>query len=192
MLNRSVLVLNRSWTPIAITTIKRSLSLVFRDHARIVDPNSYQMFAFDEWLAETASTFDPESPAREGHLRTATLEIRLPEVVVLSKFNGVPRYELAFSRKNVLRRDEFVCQYCGTKPGLKMLSIDHVLPVSRGGPNSWDNCVTACVRCNTRKGNRTPREANMPLLSVPDKPRWTDGVGVDETAPESWSSFVRA
>jgi 5-methylcytosine-specific restriction endonuclease McrA len=190
MLDRSVLVLNKSWTPIAITTVKRSFSLVFQDHALIVHPDTYEMHNFESWLvdnSETASTHE-----RDGWLRTASLQIRIPEVIVLGRYNGVPRRELVFSRRNIYRRDNFECQYCGHRPGLKHLSIDHVLPLSHGGKTSWDNCVVACVRCNTRKGNRTPEQANMPLRTHPAKPTWNDGVGQGERVPRSWSRFVTA
>lgn len=113
-------------------------------------------------------------------------------VIVLGRYNGVPRRELAFNRRNIYRRDGFQCQYCGNKPGLKYLSIDHVIPVSKGGVTNWENCVVACVRCNTRKGNRTPEQANMPLSTDPGKPNWNDGVGFGERAPSSWNRFVKS
>lgn len=191
MLDRSVLVLNKSWTPIAITTVKRSFSLVFQDHALIVHPESYEMHSFESWLVDNS---EPATSSREleGWLRTASLVIRIPEVIVLGRYNGVPRRELVFSRRNIYRRDGFACQYCGNRPGLKHLSIDHVLPVSKGGATSWENCVVACVRCNTRKGNRTPEQAAMPLRTRPQKPNWSDGVAQGEQVPESWSRFVQA
>lgn len=191
MLDRSVLVLNKSWVPIAITTVKRGFSLVFQDHANIVHPETYEMFSFEQWLGEFSLPDSIEPPDDQPWLRTTTLHIRIPEVIVLGRYNGVPRRELAFNRRNVYRRDNFQCQYCGARPGLKQLSIDHVHPVSKGGATSWDNCVVACVKCNTRKGNRTPEQANMPLLTVPAKPNWDAGVGVGERVPESWSKFVR-
>lgn len=191
MLDRSVLVLNKSWVPIAITTVKRGFSLVFQDHANIVHPDTYEMHSFESWLGEFAMGADQEPPEGEAWLRTTTLLIRIPEVIALGRFNGVPRRALAFNRRNVYRRDNFQCQYCGVRPGLKQLSIDHVQPVSKGGATSWENCVVACVKCNTRKGNRTPEVAKMPLLSRPTKPNWDEGVGLGERVPESWSRFVR-
>jgi 5-methylcytosine-specific restriction endonuclease McrA len=192
MLDRSVLVLNKSWTPIAITTVKRGFSLVFQNHANIVHPETYEMHTFESWLVEYARPAHEPIPIEEPWVRTANLLIRIPEVLVLGRYNGVPRRELAFNRRNIYRRDAFQCQYCGGRPGLKQLSIDHVIPVSRGGETTWENCVVACVRCNTRKGNRTPEQAKMPLLSQPGKPNWEDGVGLGERAPDSWSRFVKS
>jgi 5-methylcytosine-specific restriction endonuclease McrA len=191
MLDRSVLVLNKSWVPIAITTVKRGFSLVFQTHAHIIHPETYEMHSFESWLEGNALPAESKVPEHEAWLRTTTLLIRIPEVLVLGRYNGVPRRELAFNRRNVYRRDNFQCQYCAARPGLKQLSIDHVIPVSKGGENSWENCVVSCVRCNTRKGNRTPEQANMPLLNEPVRPNWNDGVGVGERAPASWSRFVR-
>ena len=191
MLDNSVLVLSKSWTPIAITTVKRSFSLVFQDHALIVHPHTYEMHNFESWLLDNSRAV-AELADHPGWLRTASLLIRVPEVIVLGRYNGVPRRELVFSRRNIYRRDTFECQYCGCRPGLKHLSIDHVTPISRGGLTSWENCVVACIRCNTRKGNRTPDEASMPLRSRPGKPNWSDGVGYGERVPESWARFVKA
>ena len=192
MLDRSVLVLNKSWNPIAITTVKRGFSLVFQNHAHIVHPETYEMHDFESWLGEYAKPADEPVPEGQAWLRTTTLQIRVPEVLVLGRYNGVPRRELAFNRRNIYRRDAFQCQYCGSRPGLKNLSIDHVVPVSRGGITTWENCVVACVKCNTRKGNRTPEQAGMPLKNEPAKPTWNDGVGLGERVPASWSRFVRA
>jgi 5-methylcytosine-specific restriction endonuclease McrA len=75
---------------------------------------------------------------------------------------------IELSRKNIIRRDNYRCQYCGKKTST--LTIDHVIPKSRGGTDTWDNLVAACVKCNNKKGNRTPSEANMPLLKKPRKP----------------------
>ncbi|MHC4840828.1 MAG: HNH endonuclease [Planctomycetota bacterium] len=190
MLDRSILVLNKGWTPIAVTTVKRGFSLVFKDHASIIHPESYELYNMERWFTEYSVPAEKEEPSFD-FVRTTSVFVRLPEVVVLGRYNGVPRHELAFNRRNVFRRDDFTCQYCGSKPGAKHLSIDHIFPSSRGGGNSWQNCVVACVKCNTRKGNQTPREANMPLISEPGKPNWNDGVGAGEQAPKSWSAFIK-
>ncbi|MDC1142545.1 HNH endonuclease [Planctomycetota bacterium] len=191
MLDRSILVLNKSWTPIAVTTVKRGFSLVFKDHASIIHPVTFELYDMNRWFAEFSASADAPKPDFE-FVRTTSVFVRLPEVVVLGRYNGVPRCELAFNRRNVFRRDDFTCQYCRGKPGIKHLSIDHVYPSSRGGENSWQNCVVACVKCNTRKGDKTPREANMPLIRLPAKPDWNDGVGAGEVAPASWSAFIRS
>lgn len=190
MFHDSILVLNKSWTPIATTTMKRGFSLVFQDRARIVDPENYELHSFESWLVGGSLPSIEQPPEDERWLRTANLWIRVPEVIVLQRFNGVPRRELTFSRRNIYRRDNFTCQYCGSRPGLKQLSIDHVMPLSRGGRTSWENCVVACVKCNTRKGDRTPEEARMPMAREPFRPSFNEGVGLGVGMPASWERFV--
>lgn len=190
MLQRSVLVLNRSWTPIAVTTVKRGFSLVFQQRAKIVDTTTFDVHDFESWLTVASLPAEQAPEAAATWVRTASLLIRPPEVVALTLFNGVPRREIAFSRRNVLRRDGYQCQYCGDRPGISKLSIDHVLPSSRGGGTTWDNCVAACVRCNTRKGAQTPDEAGMELVRNPFRPSWKHSIVLGERVPESWSRFV--
>jgi len=94
--------------------------------------------------------------------------VKAPTVIRLRQFIRVPYREIPLTRKNVFQRDQNCCKYCGQKN--KKLSIDHVIPRSRGGTDNWENVITACLQCNVRKGNRTPEEANMPLLGPPFKP----------------------
>lgn len=101
-------------------------------------------------------------------VRTVREAYPFPSVIRLSAYLRVPFKRIELSRKNILRRDGFQCQYCGGKT--PPLTVDHIIPRSRGGPDQWDNLVSACVRCNNKKGNRTPEEARMPLLSIPRKP----------------------
>ena len=89
------------------------------------------------------------------------MPVEIPEVILLSTYGKVPRIEVSFSRKNLYRRDGHACQYCGTHRPSSELSIDHVLPRSRGGRTTWENCVLACVRCNSKKADRTPREVGF-------------------------------
>jgi 5-methylcytosine-specific restriction endonuclease McrA len=95
-------------------------------------------------------------------------DMPLPTVIRLRNFVKLPYKEITLSRRNVLHRDDYTCQYCGVKR--HDLTIDHILPRSRGGKDSWDNVTTACLRCNVKKGNRTPKEASMALRSMPERP----------------------
>lgn len=127
-------------------------------------------------------------------VRTPAEELPLPSVVRLRQFLRFLRPRVSFSRRNVYLRDGFACQYCGDQPSQRHLTLDHVIPRSRGGATSWDNIVTACGECNRRKGNRTPGEARMPLRRVPWEPAGLPGAsptvfGVDEV-PESWRAWL--
>jgi len=101
-------------------------------------------------------------------IRSPSISLPHPSVIRLLRYYRVPYRVIELSRKNILRRDKYQCQYCGKKT--HALTIDHVIPKSRGGMDSWDNLVAACVKCNNKKGNRTPEEAHMPLIKKPRKP----------------------
>lgn len=189
-----ILVLNRSWTPIATTTTLRALALAYRGHARIVDVDRYNIYEWEQWINERAMSRDEAHQVSfdaSAWIATPTLYIETPRIVTLATYNGVPSPYLAFSRKALFRRDEHTCQYCGVTPGVRKLTIDHVLPRSRDGGTDWHNCVVACTRCNVRKGNRTPEEATMPLARKPFRPSYLEALRVDGAVPEEWQSFVR-
>ena len=120
------------------------------------------------------------------------LKIRVPEVIILKAFNGYLRYEVRFSRRNIFERDKNACQYCGKRIPKADLTLDHVVPRSRGGVDSWDNLVLACMPCNIRKANRTPEEAKMPLIRRPVKPTWLPQLGarIPRSQLASWQRFV--
>ena len=101
-------------------------------------------------------------------IRSVSLTMPFPSVVRLSSFVRIPYKKIILSRKNILRRDGHRCQYCGR--GDVPLTLDHIHPRSKGGEDSWENLVAACVKCNNKKGDGTPAEAGMPLLRVPMKP----------------------
>lgn len=184
VLSDQTLVLNKSWAAIATTSVREALSMLFSGTARAVEPETYQIHGFDSWASLAV---DPGEPC----VRTVSLEVRVPEVIVLSQFNGMPRPRAAFSRRNLFRRDRNRCQYCGVRPGTDELTIDHVFPRSRGGASSWENCVLACVPCNRRKANRTPEEARMSLRVRPREPEWTPIMEVPVgRLRQTWRAFV--
>jgi 5-methylcytosine-specific restriction endonuclease McrA len=104
-------------------------------------------------------------------VRTVSRTFRIPAIIRLIKFiRQMYRREVPFSRKNILTRDGFVCQYCGREFGSTDLTIDHIIPKVQGGSNEWTNVVACCRACNIRKGGRTPRQAGMQLVRKPFKP----------------------
>jgi 5-methylcytosine-specific restriction endonuclease McrA len=129
----------------------------------------------------------------ESVLRAMTWSVRTPAVVRLVQFVRRHRVRVAFSRRNVFVRDEFSCQYCGLRLGPGELTCDHVVPRSRGGHSSWENVVAACGPCNRRKGNRTPREAEMRLMRKPIRPASLPSLGLrlgGSSPPEPWRDFL--
>lgn len=124
-----------------------------------------------------------------------SISMKMPAVVRLKRSVGNIKRGVKFSRLNVLVRDGFRCQYCGTKKDSKSMNYDHVVPRSQGGRTVWENIVSSCYPCNSRKANRTPEQAGMVLLSKPYKPKTLPLVGVridSSTAHPIWASWLGA
>ncbi len=157
--------------------------MVWNEAARIVDTNDYQLYEWDDWVK-----LKPDGD--EPFIQAVSSRLRIPEVIVLNSFDRLPVASVSFSRRNLFKRDQYMCQYCGCRPSPDDLTIDHVLPRSQGGATSWDNCVLACVDCNHRKGNNDPKCARMKLLKVPAKPNWNPSYTRYPIKIESWSKFI--
>jgi 5-methylcytosine-specific restriction endonuclease McrA len=189
VLSRPALVLNRSWQPIHVTTVVRALVMLWNDSAKVVDPEDYQLYGWEEWM-----TLAP--PAGAPCIRTPRVRLRVPEVVALQQYDRIPLAAVTFSRRNVVKRDHHTCQYCGAQPGVEDLTVDHVLPRSQGGQSSWINCVAACMECNARKANRTPDQAGMRLKRAPTRPEWKPFYALHGPGHEfrltSWDKFLAA
>lgn len=184
MLDSGVLVLNRSYQPIHVTSVKRAFALLYQDIAQAID-REYRLFDFQSWAALAADTH-PDS------VGTITRRIRVPRVIVLSACEHLPRARVRFSRHNIYLRDGNRCQYCARSFTRADLNLDHVIPRSRGGTTTWENVVCSCVSCNLRKGGRTPEEANMKLLRAPVRPRWSPfhRLGSKRPAHQDWGPFL--
>lgn len=182
ILKNPTLVLNRNWQPVNIASVARALVMVWNDSARIVDPESYQLFGWEEW-----SELEPDN---DRFIQAVSQRIRVPEVVTLSDFDRVPSTTVTFSRRNIFKRDRYTCQYCGKQPAPDQLTIDHVVPRSHGGESSWENCVLACVNCNHFKADRTPDQAGMKLRKVAIRPEWNPCYSQHSIRMDSWSKFI--
>lgn len=183
VLQRPTLVLNRNWQPVNVATVARALVLLWNESARVVDPADYQTFDWNDW-----SKRGPEDG--DAFVQAIRFRIRVPEVIALSEYDRLPTAAVTFSRRNIFKRDKFVCQYCGEQPGSEALTIDHVVPRAQGGESRWDNCVLACIDCNHRKADRTPEQAGMTLRSKPVRPEWKPIYAAHDMRIESWSKFV--
>src|SRR5579871_1265651 len=183
ILDRPTLVLNRSWQPVGVASVSRSLVLLWNDNARVVDPQDYQLYTWADWSRLVPH---PDEP----FIQAVRMRLRIPEVVALTKYDRIPTNAVTFSRRNIYKRDRYTCQYCGAQPGTEELTVDHVLPRSRGGISTWENCVLACVGCNKRKADRTPEQAGMPLRKAPVRPTWRPLYATRDARIESWTRFV--
>ncbi|MCG8587767.1 MAG: HNH endonuclease [Proteobacteria bacterium] len=184
MLNSNVLVLNRSYLPIHVTTVKRAVSLTYLGVARVVN-EQFQTFDFDAWM-EIVPTDEDET------LGGVCRRIKVPRVIVLTEYDRVPRRHVRFSRLNIFSRDDFTCQYCGESPGRSGLNLDHVIPRTQGGRTTWENVVASCVGCNRKKGGRTPEQAGLRLRKKPRRPRWTPFLSLNRPGRRyrEWGPFL--
>ena len=128
-------------------------------------------------------------------VRSPSMEMQVPAVVRLRKPVAMHKTGVKFSRINVFTRDDFRCQYCGTRKGMKDLNYDHVVPRIQGGKTVWDNIVTSCYPCNDRKAGRTPQQAGMKLLRHPNHPKtlpMSAPIISLATVPEQWKPYLDA
>ncbi|UCE01959.1 MAG: HNH endonuclease [Candidatus Latescibacterota bacterium] len=185
MLDQSVLVLNRSWLAVHVCDVKRAVTLLALDLARVVT-EEFETHDFQSWR-------ELSQYAKANYLNTPRFKLLVPEIIVLTRYNSVPPRRVKFSRRNIFERDRYTCQYCHRAPARSELSVDHVVPKSRGGTTTWSNVVLACTECNARKRDRLPREAGMRLQKPPSEPAWRPGNGFRIGARRrSWQRFVDA
>lgn len=143
-MDKKVLVLNQNYEPMSICPVRKAINLLYLGKAELI-------------------------AAKEGqYIRSVSYAIPFPTVVRLAYYIHMPYRRIILTRKNILKRDNHRCQYCG-RTGVP-LTVDHVIPKSKGGEDTWENLVCACVQCNNRKGDRTPEEAGMKLLRKPMRP----------------------
>jgi 5-methylcytosine-specific restriction endonuclease McrA len=183
ILSRPALVLNRNWQAVNVATVARALVLVWNESARVVDPDDYQLYCWEDW-----SKLRPREG--EAFIQAVRFRLRVPEVVTLVDYDRLPAAAASFSRRNIFKRDHYTCQYCGVQPGSEELTIDHVVPRAQGGESRWDNCVLACLDCNKRKADRTPQQAKMRLKHKPVQPIWNPLYAAHDVRIESWTKFV--
>ena len=164
VVNRSVLMLNQNYEPLTICSAKRAIVLLFLGKAEMI---------------ETADSF---------RIRTVTASYDVPSIVRLWEYHKVPYKRIMLTRKNVIVRDRHICQYCGTNRG--SMTVDHIKPRKLGGSDTWDNLVCACARCNNKKGDGSPKEAGMKLLSNPGRPSYITFMQRNGTMTDEWRPYL--
>ncbi|HMJ12153.1 MAG TPA: HNH endonuclease [Polyangiaceae bacterium] len=181
-----VLLLNRFFAPISVTSARRALVLLYGGSAHAID-DSGETHDFCAWVRLPVREADDRLPIVGGALR-------VPRVLHLQRYDRAPRMAVRLTRRNLMLRDEHQCQYCARTPSVRDLNLDHVLPRSRGGLDSWENLVVSCRTCNLKKGRRTPDEAGMRLLRTPQQPRWSTTAHILLAAREpfdEWQPFLK-
>jgi len=180
-----VLVLNKMWMPIRVIPAIRAFTLLFANKASAVDPENFYAYNWEDWLKRTIKETDKI-------VHTVHSAVIVPEVIVLSKYDKVHKKSLRLTKRNIYLRDAYTCQYTGKQMSQSESDIDHIIPRSRGGKNTWDNMVVCSKDINRKKGDKTPVEAGLKLIKSPVKPSY-DYLLIDpkKKVPESWKKFIK-
>lgn len=200
VLDTKVLVLNKGFSPIRTTSVRDAFCKITSEAAEIitVENGMYMNYGFSSWAE--ASEFKQMEIMEEDELsnddfdwvHTPSLKLLVPRVIRMLDYEKAPSFQMRLTRKNIYERDNHTCQYCGKKFGTEDLNIDHVIPRSKGGKNTWENLVCSCIKCNRRKKDDTLKESGMKLLSKPHKPkpRFRLGVARDSKRYGDWEHFI--
>jgi 5-methylcytosine-specific restriction endonuclease McrA len=161
--------------------------MIFSDKASLVDPTDYAVYNWLEWVKMDTNGDDYV-------LTTTQADVKIPEVIVLAKYDKVFTKDLRLTKRNIYIRDKYRCQYTGKQLKFDEANIDHVIPRAKGGRNTWDNLVVCTKEINSQKGDRTPEEAGLKLIRKPVKPS-PDGphrlLDTRFNMPESWKKFIK-
>jgi 5-methylcytosine-specific restriction endonuclease McrA len=192
-LDCKVLVLNKLYVAVRVISARRAFAMLCRNLAEVIhiDGGDYQNYDFQSWteLSIARRNFEPH---KFDWVRTVRFDIAVPRVIRLFGYDRLPAQMVKLNRRNLFARDRNQCQYCGKHYSTSDLSIDHVLPRALGGDDSWENLVCACIKCNARKGGRTPEEAHMHLIRRPTRPRRNPLIAVrlGQERYASWKAFL--
>jgi len=192
-LDSSVLVLNRLFMAVRVVRARHAFVMLWKEIAEVVsvEDQSFACYNFSSWT-EVSALRKQFEPASHDWIHTVRFELAVPKVIRLLTYDRLPKTRVRLNRRNLFARDANRCQYCGRKFKTTELSIDHVVPRSRGGRTVWNNVVCACMKCNVRKGGRTPREAGMTLVHEPVQPRFSPVITLHAGSEKyrSWKQFL--
>lgn len=191
-LNANVLVLNRLYMAIRVTSARRAFGLLCRDMAEVinVENGKFLSYDFESWteLSEYQDLFEENY----DWVKTVRMQLAVPKIIRLYGYDRIPRQTVKLNRRNIYARDKNLCQYCGNKFPTNELTLDHVVPRRLGGQNTWTNLVCCCVGCNGKKGGQTPQQAHMKLITKPVRPKRNPVIStrleLDKYA--CWQSFL--
>lgn len=188
-----VLVLNRHYMALRIISVRRAFSLLFSNHAEVIacDDGSYANYNYESWkeISEYRRAFEAH---KHDWISTVQFDLVIPRVIRVLSYNRIPNKKVKFNRRNLFARDKNHCQYCGKRFPMSELSLDHVVPRRLGGITSWGNIVCACLKCNVKKGGRTPAQAHMKLIKKPARPARNPVVHIhlNHERYKSWKQFL--
>jgi 5-methylcytosine-specific restriction endonuclease McrA len=193
-LSANVLVLNKYYQAIRVVNVRRAFALLCKELAEVIHIETDQAtgksqwlnLKFEDWreLSEMKREFEPD---QYDWIHTVRFQIAVPRIIRLLGYDKLPRQDVKFNRRNIYARDGSKCQYCGKKFPTTDLSLDHVVPRSQGGKSTWDNIVCCCIKCNVKKGGRTPEQAHMHLITKPVKPKRSPVINIRLADERYWS-----
>lgn len=183
-LENHVLILNKNWTVIGTTVVRDAIILMSKGSAKGVCTQTFSTYTWDNWLS------DENAPKVDFYIQSPSMQIPAPQVILLINYDDVYHTSIRFSQRAIYRRDQYTCQYCEKKLTGKELSVDHIIPVSKGGANNFMNCVTACKQCNNRKANFEAHEVGMTLIKKPINPTWNPVFHIRER-PKAWKPLLK-
>ena len=192
-LDARVLVLNKLYVAVRVISARRAFAMLCRGMAEIihVEDGQYLNYDFATWTEMSALRAELE---RDEHdwVRTVRYELAVPRIIRLLGYDRLPAQRVKLNRRNLFARDRNQCQYCGQHFPTSELTLDHVVPRTQGGGDTWENLVCACVPCNARKGGRTPDQARVKLIRKPVKPRRNPLISVKLRSDKyrSWKAFL--
>lgn len=198
-LDSKVLVLNKAYAAMRVVSARRAFCLLSRCIAEIIHvdvradgaPGQFLSYDLESWIEVSALQNEFE---RERHdwVRTVRFEIAVPRIIRLLGYDRIPDQTVKLNRRNLFARDRNQCQYCGRHFPTADLSIDHVLPRTLGGQDTWENLVCACIKCNARKGGRTPEQASMRMVRRPVRPARNPVIALrlGSDKYKSWKAFL--
>jgi 5-methylcytosine-specific restriction endonuclease McrA len=192
-LGASVLVLNRLYIAVHVIGVRRAFALLCRELAEVIhqEEGRFANYDFQAWREVSELRIDSKQP-HEDWIRAVNFEIQVPRVIRLLEYDRLPSRALRLNRHTIFARDGHCCQYCGRRLPTNQLSLDHVVPRSRGGQTTWENVVCACIMCNVKKGGHTPQEAHMKLHRKPVRPKRSPLLTLKLHNPkyESWKNWI--
>ena len=192
-LSAKVLVLNKLYMAVRVISARRAFCMLMQQAAEVIniENGQYTSYDFESWteLSELRKQYEAE---RFDWVKTVRFDVAVPKVIRLFGYDRLPEQHVKLNRRNLFARDRNQCQYCGKHFPTSDLSIDHVLPRAQGGGDTWENLVCACIRCNARKGGRTPEQANMAMIRKPIRPKRNPMITVrlGQQRYESWKTFL--
>lgn len=196
-LDAKVLVLNKMYVAVRVVSARRAFSMLVCHLAEVIHTDAegrYANYDFESWaeLSQVKLQMERAELVRHDWVKTVRFDIAVPRIIRLFGYDRLPAQMVKLNRRNLFARDRNQCQYCGRHFSTQELSIDHVVPRAAGGKDTWENLVCACVRCNARKGGRTPDQASMKLMRTPVRPRRNPLIAVrlGQDRYSSWKAFL--